>query len=356
MSVAWKVGDSVKHTVFGEGRVTNLFGSGEKVSIAVKFQGMGPKILDPTSSLIAGAAPATTPKARSSGPQPVWNLDLKPGRHPIREAMNLNMKKGPALFLEDGQAFWLKIRPALLAGVRLRYTEQKGNLFRSPGRAFDLLVKEFDPERWRFVVDLAPREEPAPPPPPPRVEPDLSHLDALLREIEVKAVQVPKAAAAPEPPPPFPVELEPDEDPVRRPDGSWRWRGALFNTREEVMLAKALMAQGAAAVSSNSSMLLQECRKLHRKPDLLVFHNVDGRMICGIAEVDGSSHDGRWVEDQERHQELQRAGFLAVRHYRAEQVFMDPSGAAADFLQFLESFGALGQPAPAHRPSPTLRA
>jgi DNA helicase-2/ATP-dependent DNA helicase PcrA len=35
------------HASFGEGTVTHLFGSGEKISIAVKFQGMGPKILDP---------------------------------------------------------------------------------------------------------------------------------------------------------------------------------------------------------------------------------------------------------------------------------------------------------------------
>jgi DNA helicase-2/ATP-dependent DNA helicase PcrA len=43
----WAVGDLLRHSSFGEGQVTHLFGSGEKVSIAVKFQGMGPKILDP---------------------------------------------------------------------------------------------------------------------------------------------------------------------------------------------------------------------------------------------------------------------------------------------------------------------
>jgi DNA helicase-2/ATP-dependent DNA helicase PcrA len=43
----WAVGDRLLHDVFGEGKVTHLFGSGEKISIAVKFQGMGPKILDP---------------------------------------------------------------------------------------------------------------------------------------------------------------------------------------------------------------------------------------------------------------------------------------------------------------------
>jgi DNA helicase-2/ATP-dependent DNA helicase PcrA len=44
---SWAVGDHLIHTSFGEGVVTHLFGSGEKISIAVKFAGMGPKILDP---------------------------------------------------------------------------------------------------------------------------------------------------------------------------------------------------------------------------------------------------------------------------------------------------------------------
>jgi DNA helicase-2/ATP-dependent DNA helicase PcrA len=44
---AWAVGDRLLHSSFGEGHVTHLFGSGEKISIAVKFEGMGPKILDP---------------------------------------------------------------------------------------------------------------------------------------------------------------------------------------------------------------------------------------------------------------------------------------------------------------------
>jgi DNA helicase-2/ATP-dependent DNA helicase PcrA len=43
----WAVGDRLIHSSFGEGHVTHLFGSGDKISIAVKFEGMGPKILDP---------------------------------------------------------------------------------------------------------------------------------------------------------------------------------------------------------------------------------------------------------------------------------------------------------------------
>ncbi|MEY3736160.1 MAG: ATP-dependent helicase PcrA [Cyanobacteriota bacterium] len=43
----WAVGDRVRHSSFGEGQVTHLFGSGEKISLAVKFEGLPPKILDP---------------------------------------------------------------------------------------------------------------------------------------------------------------------------------------------------------------------------------------------------------------------------------------------------------------------
>jgi DNA helicase-2/ATP-dependent DNA helicase PcrA len=43
----WAVGDQLSHSSFGVGTVTHLFGSGEKISLAVKFAGMGPKILDP---------------------------------------------------------------------------------------------------------------------------------------------------------------------------------------------------------------------------------------------------------------------------------------------------------------------
>jgi DNA helicase-2/ATP-dependent DNA helicase PcrA len=43
----WAVGDRLRHASFGEGTITHLFGSGERVSVAVKFEGMGPKILDP---------------------------------------------------------------------------------------------------------------------------------------------------------------------------------------------------------------------------------------------------------------------------------------------------------------------
>ncbi len=44
---SWSVGDKVMHAKFGEGEITHTFGSGEKMSIAIKFKGMSPKILDP---------------------------------------------------------------------------------------------------------------------------------------------------------------------------------------------------------------------------------------------------------------------------------------------------------------------
>jgi DNA helicase-2/ATP-dependent DNA helicase PcrA len=48
----WSVGDRLEHSSFGLGEVTHLFGSGEKTSIAVKFPGLPPKILDPRLSPI----------------------------------------------------------------------------------------------------------------------------------------------------------------------------------------------------------------------------------------------------------------------------------------------------------------
>jgi DNA helicase-2/ATP-dependent DNA helicase PcrA len=45
---AWLVGDRVLHSVFGEGEVTHVLGSGRRISLAVKFSGLGQKILDPT--------------------------------------------------------------------------------------------------------------------------------------------------------------------------------------------------------------------------------------------------------------------------------------------------------------------
>lgn len=47
-SQEWTVGELLIHDTFGTGEVTHIFGSGNKISIAVKFPGIGQKILDPT--------------------------------------------------------------------------------------------------------------------------------------------------------------------------------------------------------------------------------------------------------------------------------------------------------------------
>ncbi len=45
----WKVGDCVIHEYFGRGRITHVFGSGTRISIAIRFPSpIGQKIIDPT--------------------------------------------------------------------------------------------------------------------------------------------------------------------------------------------------------------------------------------------------------------------------------------------------------------------
>lgn len=43
----WKIGDRVLHRSFGLGEITHIFGTGNKISVAVKFVTVGQKILDP---------------------------------------------------------------------------------------------------------------------------------------------------------------------------------------------------------------------------------------------------------------------------------------------------------------------
>lgn len=43
----WRVGDKVIHKAFGAGQVSHIFGAGNKMCLAVKFPGMGQKIVDP---------------------------------------------------------------------------------------------------------------------------------------------------------------------------------------------------------------------------------------------------------------------------------------------------------------------
>jgi DNA helicase II / ATP-dependent DNA helicase PcrA len=51
-SQEWMVGELLIHDTFGTGEVTHVFGSGNKISIAVKFPGIGQKILDPTRATL----------------------------------------------------------------------------------------------------------------------------------------------------------------------------------------------------------------------------------------------------------------------------------------------------------------
>lgn len=46
-SQEWKVGDLLIHESFGTGEITHIFGSGSKISLAIKFVGLGQKIIDP---------------------------------------------------------------------------------------------------------------------------------------------------------------------------------------------------------------------------------------------------------------------------------------------------------------------
>ena len=46
-NVNWQVGDKVMHKSFGAGEITHVFGRGSKVSVAIKFPGLGQKIIDP---------------------------------------------------------------------------------------------------------------------------------------------------------------------------------------------------------------------------------------------------------------------------------------------------------------------
>lgn len=43
----WTVGDRILHKTFGIGEITHVFGSGSKISLAIKFPSLGQKIIDP---------------------------------------------------------------------------------------------------------------------------------------------------------------------------------------------------------------------------------------------------------------------------------------------------------------------
>jgi DNA helicase-2/ATP-dependent DNA helicase PcrA len=43
----WGVGEKVIHKAFGEGKITHIFGAGNKICLAIHFPGLGKKIIDP---------------------------------------------------------------------------------------------------------------------------------------------------------------------------------------------------------------------------------------------------------------------------------------------------------------------
>jgi len=49
-SVDWKTGDRVFHHAFGVGEITHVLGAGDKTNLAIKFSGLGRKIIDPRTA------------------------------------------------------------------------------------------------------------------------------------------------------------------------------------------------------------------------------------------------------------------------------------------------------------------
>ncbi|BAZ79320.1 DNA helicase PcrA [Sphaerospermopsis kisseleviana CS-549] len=47
ISENWQVGEKVLHKTFGIGEITHVFGTGNKISVAIKFASLGQKIIDP---------------------------------------------------------------------------------------------------------------------------------------------------------------------------------------------------------------------------------------------------------------------------------------------------------------------
>jgi DNA helicase-2/ATP-dependent DNA helicase PcrA len=48
--IDWKAGDRVVHPAFGVGEITHVLGAGDKINLAVKFSGLGRKIIDPRTA------------------------------------------------------------------------------------------------------------------------------------------------------------------------------------------------------------------------------------------------------------------------------------------------------------------
>lgn len=49
-AVDWQIGDKVFHHAFGVGEITHVLGAGDKTNLAIKFSGLGRKIIDPRTA------------------------------------------------------------------------------------------------------------------------------------------------------------------------------------------------------------------------------------------------------------------------------------------------------------------
>jgi DNA helicase-2/ATP-dependent DNA helicase PcrA len=48
----WSIGERVNHKAFGEGKITHIFGAGNKICLAIHFPGIGKKIIDPRVAVL----------------------------------------------------------------------------------------------------------------------------------------------------------------------------------------------------------------------------------------------------------------------------------------------------------------
>jgi hypothetical protein len=187
----------------------------------------------------------------------------------------------------------------------------------------------------------------------------LSELDLLLDEMWEKE-RLEHDPPAPPPATPVLPELE-DDDPIVRPprrgDGKavHFWRGAEFNHGSELLLATAISRfsesmppySGLVAIP-NGVVLLKGCRKTHRKLDFLVVLNENGSSITACVEVDGSSHDGRYLGDEARQDEFTLNGFHHIKRYSAEKVMAGPDAVVQELVAWMRSLrgtGTTGGPA-----------
>ncbi len=176
-------------------------------------------------------------------------------------------------------------------------------------------------------------------------------LDCLR---ELQGPSEPEPEPEPEPATPVLPELE-DDDPIIRPprrgDGKavHFWRGAEFNHGSELLLARAISrfsesmpAYSGLVAIPNGVVLLKGCRKTHRKLDFLVVLNENGGSVTACVEVDGSSHDGRYLGDEARQDEFTSNGFHHIKRFSAEKVMADADAVVQELVAWMRSLRGTG--------------